>query len=204
MSICASTTAVAAGEDDGTTRAGASAGSGSVSFGTYDGGSGAFTDLGKPALLNGALTGAHGAIVMTASVPAATNATLTITFGWNFPARDHFGKVFGNYYKNLFASSAEAAFGVVAPSARGGALAEVVADILAMQSPFHTSSLDPWLQDHLVNSLSHIRTAMWFDECTLLVFFRPKFALRKGIGTHDGAGFEAQSSRTRLSCAHLL
>ena len=38
-------------------------------------------------------------------------------------------------------------------------------DILAMQQPFHGSSLDPWLQDHLVNSLSHMRTAMWFDKC---------------------------------------
>ena len=36
---------------------------------------------------------------------------------------------------------------------RATALSQVVEDILAMQSPFHRSSLDPWLQDHLVNSL---------------------------------------------------
>jgi hypothetical protein len=55
--------------------------------------------------LNGDTSGANGAVVVTAAVPPNTNATLTITFGWFFPERDHFGKVFGNYYKNLFSSS---------------------------------------------------------------------------------------------------
>ena len=136
-----------------------------VSFGTYDAGAGAFVDL-SAGKLNGVATGANGAIAITAkAVTASSSTTLTITFGWNFPARDHFGKVFGNYYKNLFASSAEAAFGKVVPAARGAALSNMVGDILHMQQPFHNSSLDPWLQDHLVNSLSHIRTAMWFDQC---------------------------------------
>jgi non-lysosomal glucosylceramidase len=150
MSICASTSG---GQ------------SSNVSFGTYDTGSGAFVDLAKPSLLNGAVTGANGAIAVSAQVAASSNATLTISFGWNFPLRDHFGKVLGNYYKNLFATSSRAAFGNVVPEDRSKALAGVVGDILDMQSPFHGSSLEPWLQDHLVNSLSHIRTAMWFDQC---------------------------------------
>jgi hypothetical protein len=90
--------------------------SASVSFGTYDTGSGAFVDLAKPVLLNGAVTGAIGAIVVSTQVAASSNATLTISFGWNFPLRDHFGKVLGNYYKNLFATSSAAAFGNVAPA----------------------------------------------------------------------------------------
>lgn len=150
MSICASSSVVGA----------------TASFGTYDAASGAFADLSTPSsLLNGATAGANGAVAVSANVPAASNATLTITFGWYFPERDHYGKVFGNYYKNLFASSSDAAFGTVAPVHRDAALANVVSDVLAMQAPFHGSSLEPWLQDHLVNSLSHIRTAMWFDNC---------------------------------------
>ena len=150
MSICASSSTAGA----------------AASFGTYDAAGGAFADLASaPASLNGVTAGAHGAIVVSAMVPPASNATLTITFGWYFPERDHFGKVFGNYYKNLFTSSADAAFGSVAPAARETSLASIVSDVLAMQTPFHGSSLDPWLQDHLVNSLSHIRTAMWFDTC---------------------------------------
>ena len=140
----------------------ASGGGGSVTFGTYDTGDGAFVNM---AGLNGDATHAHGAIVVTAKVPPSSNATLTITFGWYFPERDHFGKPLGNYYKNLFRSSTDAAFGGVAPAARDASLAVVVTNILAMQGPFHSSSLEPWLQDHLVNSLSHIRTAMWFDQC---------------------------------------
>ena len=138
----------------------------SAAFGTYDGGGGAFVDLEGGKGLNSDLDSAHGAVVVTAKVPPASNATLTITFGWHFPERDHFGKTFGNFYKNLFVDSADAAFGPLAAGApRTAALAAVVTDILAMQTPFHGSSLEPWLQDHLVNSLSHIRTAMWFDSC---------------------------------------
>jgi len=137
-----------------------------MSFGTYDEGGGAFVDLATAAAkLNGELGGANGAVAVTAPVPANTKTTLTISFGWYFPQRDHFGKVFGNYYKNLFSSSADAALGTVAPADRSAALAALVNDTLKMQKPFHDSSLDPWLQDHLLNSLSHIRTAMWFDNC---------------------------------------
>ena len=140
--------------------------SASVSYGTYDEASGAFVDLGtSAAVLNGELDGANGALVVSAKLAPLTNATLTITFGWYFPERDHFGKTFGNFYRNLFDSAVDAAFGNVAPAKRGDALAGVVADVVAMQGPFHRSSLEPWLQDHLVNSLSHVRTAMWFDQC---------------------------------------
>lgn len=146
------------------TAGGAAAATSSVTFGTYDAGVGAFAALGDGPL-NGALSGANGTVAISATVPPNGEATFTITFGWYFPERDHFGNVFGNYYKNLFGGAAEAAFGKLPPAGRGTALAEVVGDILSMQQPFHNSTLDPWLQDHLVNSLSHIRTAMWFDSC---------------------------------------
>ena len=141
--------------------------SSSVSFGTYDHGSGAFIDLASvKAVLNNSTDKANGAILVSAVLPPSSNATLTITFGWFFPERDHFGKSLGNFYKRLFRNSADAAFGTLPPGLpRNHALAGVVTDILAMQSPFHQASLDPWLQDHLVNSLSHIRSAMWFDTC---------------------------------------
>ena len=83
----------------------------STAFGTYDSGNGSFVDLKAGKGLNSDLDSAHGAVVVTAKVPPSSNATLTITFGWHFPERDHFGKTLGNFYKNLFADSTDAAYG---------------------------------------------------------------------------------------------
>lgn len=136
-----------------------------VSFGTYPDGGGAYRDLASSGGLNSNTSSAHGAVAVSAQLPPNTNATLTLTFGWYFPHRDHYGKIVGNHYQNLFRNSSEAAFGGAAPALRATDLTAVVSDILALQRPFHTSSLEPWLQDHLVNSLSHIRSALWFDQC---------------------------------------
>jgi hypothetical protein len=61
----------------------------------------------------------------------------------------------GNFYSTLWASSEAVGTDMLAD------VAAVVSDLTALHSPFFTSSLPEWLQDSLVNSLSHIRSAWW-------------------------------------------
>ncbi len=142
------------------------------SFGTSDDPSELYTRFANTGSVSGdgskleVSNGARGAV--SASVQGLSpgaNATLVITFGYYFPERDHYGQVFGNQYSTLYSDSTDAAWGRVPPTSRPAALADVIADIQAVHTPFYTSSLPIALQDQLVNSLSHIRSAMWWREC---------------------------------------
>eukprot|EP01051_Picozoa_sp_SAG22_P006579 SAG22_NODE_435_length_10524_cov_8.503789_7_plen_741_part_00 len=124
----------------------------------------------------------HGAVSVSGVVPANTNATLTLSFGWNFPHRDMYnymtcleretkchGKAgfipFGNQYAKHYTDSVESAWGGVAPGGgREAALAEVVSEA-AVVSHALTGSLPAWLTDLLANSLSHTRDSMWWQQC---------------------------------------
>ena len=97
----------------------------------------------------------YGALVAGASVPAHGQTSIEISFSWYFPDRDYMGLSIGNHYSNLWPSSREAGREMVAD------LSGTVDDLLALHSPFFGSSLPAWLQDNLVNSLSHIRSAWW-------------------------------------------
>ena len=57
----------------------------------------------------------------------------------------------GNYYSHLVSDSIDAA------NLLGGDLASAVMDIHALHYPFFSSSMPAFLQDMLINSLSHIR-----------------------------------------------
>ena len=142
------------------------------SFGTSDDPSELYTRFASTGSVSGdgskldVANGARGAV--SASVQGLSpgaNATLVITFGYYFPERDQYGKVFGNQYSTLYDNSTDAAWGRVPPASRPAALAGVIADIQAVHTPFYSSSLPTAIQDQLVNSLSHIRTAMWWREC---------------------------------------
>lgn len=61
----------------------------------------------------------------------------------------------GNYYSTLWGSSEEVALDML------NDLPNVIADAQTLHAPFFSSSLPDWLQDSLVNSLSHIRSAWW-------------------------------------------
>ena len=108
------------------------------------------------------LDGAFGAIAVSGT------GSLVVTMGWYFPAKDHYGQVVGNQYAVYYPSAQAAAWGSVPIDQRAGALSQVVNDIWAMHEPFMgtKSAIPTWLQDQLVNGLSHIRTAMWFANCT--------------------------------------
>eukprot|EP00463_Aulacantha_scolymantha_P001814 TRINITY_DN2439_c0_g1_i1.p1 TRINITY_DN2439_c0_g1~~TRINITY_DN2439_c0_g1_i1.p1 ORF type:complete len:275 (-),score=19.66 TRINITY_DN2439_c0_g1_i1:58-882(-) len=110
-------------------------------------------------------------------VAANSNATLSLTLGWFFPHRDHYNynhKTEANFvpYENQYAKiypqgSEQAAWGdiPVVDGARSQALSAVVQDITVLHKPFMQSSLPLYLQDLLVNSLSHTRDVMWWQNC---------------------------------------
>lgn len=119
---------------------------------------------------------AYGQAMGSVLVPAGGNATITITMGWNMPYRDHFNYdhtsaatyvPFGNQYSTHFPDGAlQSAWGDAAPGeARSAALMNVLSNIQAWHGVIFGSSLPTWLQDLLVNSLSHTRNAMWFQQC---------------------------------------
>ena len=123
----------------------------------------------------------HGAIQVSATVGARVTTAITITMGWRFPHLDWFSYdckganncytaiadkpnnawEYGNQYAEIWSSARQAAF----DSADETALQQTLVDIHAVHSIFMDSTLPDWLQDHLVNSISHARDSYWFRDC---------------------------------------
>jgi hypothetical protein len=139
----------------------------------------------------------HGAIQVSAAVNSNSSTSITITFGWRFPHLDWFsydcggfsddptqvsgldngcykaiadkpnnGWEYGNKYAELYPTARAAAWS----GANSAELAQTLQDIDAVHSIFMTSSVLPhWLQDHLVNSISHTRDSYLFESCPTCV-----------------------------------
>jgi len=75
------------------------------------------------------------------------------------------GQTVGNQYAKYFADAADAAFANTPPASRSAALAEIVGNFAKSHHVFYGSDLPSWLSEQLVNSVSHIRSAMWFSTC---------------------------------------
>ena len=136
------------------------------------------------------VTAAHGAVAVTAELQPGAHAAVSLVLAWSFPDRMHCGQhpcncehpdngccgapdpatlivceeLLGNFYANLFDSSADAAASLAAGDARP--LAAVVASLNAHHAVFSSeeSSLPEWLQDAAVNQASHARTLMLFRD----------------------------------------
>jgi non-lysosomal glucosylceramidase len=125
---------------------------------------------------------AYGAIRADAVAQPGQNTTLQLTLGWSFPKRDHYNydfaapdsfQAFGNQYTKWFpGGSVESAWGTAAPgSERAAALLKELEGIRAYHEVLippgsdSTLSMPSWLQDLLVNSLSHSRDSMWWENC---------------------------------------
>ena len=113
-------------------------------------------------IFNASLDGAFGGISVTSKVPG----TLSIILGWHFPNRDHYGQTVGNQYAKFYEDAADAAMGNQNYTSRSAALADIVDTFSKIHDVFYKSSLPSWLSSQLVNSVSHIRTAMWFSSCS--------------------------------------
>ena len=103
-------------------------------------------------------TGLHGASSQTFSLDAEQSKTVTFLLAWYYPNRDFFGGTLGNQYMHFFGSIGDVA-GYVRNSQH-----RIVHDISMLHGAFMNSSMGTFLQDIFVNSLSHIRSALWFGD----------------------------------------
>lgn len=88
----------------------------------------------------------HGAVSVSASVPAGTDAVVSITFAWHFPDRDYDGEIVGNGYTRLFADSSAVALEL----GTDAALARVVNDVNAHHGAIaHADNPTPMYCHHL-------------------------------------------------------
>lgn len=99
-----------------------------------------------------------GAMIMKTNLRAGEKRMVTFIVSWYYPNRDFVNKIYGNYYQNLFTDSLH-----VAKEMRDS-IPSLAANVSALHKTFLDSSLPEWLSDLLVNSLSHIRTAIWFKD----------------------------------------
>ena len=65
----------------------------------------------------------------------------------------------GNFYRNLFNDSISVGQSII--ESTGDGLTTVVGDILSLHSIYYNTTLPDYLIDNLVNSFSHLRSAMW-------------------------------------------
>ena len=100
----------------------------------------------------------HGISVFNTNLEAGQSANVTFLLAWYYPNRDFFGKTFGNQYMRFFNSIGD----VVNYVQRNQQM--IVNDIFMLNGAFTNSSMDEVLQDIFINSLSHIRSAMWFGD----------------------------------------
>ena len=134
------------------------------------------------------ITAAHGAAAVTVLLAPGARAAISLVFAWSFPHRMHCGRgcscehgdnnccgapdpvtlviceeLLGNFYQNIFESSAAAAASLAADAR---SLAAAAAAVNAHHAVFSSeaSSLPEWLQDAAVNQFSHLRTLMLFGD----------------------------------------
>ena len=101
----------------------------------------------------------HGATSVSVPVPAGATVTLSITFAWYFPDRDHMGVNLGNAYAAIWDSSADVAAGL----STAKDLNDVVTTINNVHDVYH-GSLPQWLSDAAINEASHIRGMMYLRD----------------------------------------
>ena len=109
------------------------------------------------------LAAAHGAAAVTTSLAPGQRVTLSIVFSWYFPYRDHVGSdrtpktaiTIGNWYQNLFDDSEQVTESIA------DSLTDVVDTIAALHSVYLQTSMPEPLIDNLINSVSHIRSAIY-------------------------------------------
>ena len=103
---------------------------------------------------------AHGAAAVSAALAPGESVALTIVFAWYFPARDHMGVSIGNFYRNLWPSSAAVAQELATEDRQ----LAVVGALNAHHAVFLDSSLPAWVADNAVNHMSHFRGFIWTGD----------------------------------------
>eukprot|EP00045_Choanoeca_perplexa_P015074 m.182287 g.182287 ORF g.182287 m.182287 type:complete len:987 (+) comp16883_c0_seq1:64-3024(+) len=125
-----------------------------VSYSVSDSASGQWAHFNSSNLSNSStLQGAYGALNLEVAVPPGGSAALPLVFSWHYPQRDYLNTTIGNYYSNFWSDAVEVA------QASFQDEEDNLNNITTLHQAFFNSSLPAWLQDSLINTLSHVRSA---------------------------------------------
>jgi len=108
-------------------------------------------------------TGANGAVSISTKVQPGEKKTLSILFGWYFPHHNWLDLPLDNYYSLLF-SNVTAVGQSLGINKDDTQLNSVIKDISTLHNLYLNSSLPDYLVDSLINSVSHMRSAMYFSN----------------------------------------
>jgi non-lysosomal glucosylceramidase len=108
-------------------------------------------------------SGASGAVSISTTLQPGEKKTLSIVFAWYFPHHYWLDLPLENYYSLLFnnVTSVGQSIGVDKDDKQ---LEIILKDILTLHNLYFNSSLPNYLVDSLINSASHMRSAMYFSN----------------------------------------
>ncbi|UJR11626.1 hypothetical protein I4U23_015807 [Adineta vaga] len=104
----------------------------------------------------------HGAVSLSTILQPGEKQTLSILFAWYFPHHYWLDLPLDNYYSLLFNNITDVAKAVGIDQTDDHPLENVLNDILTLHNIYTNSSLSDYLIDSLINSVSHMRSAMYF------------------------------------------
>jgi non-lysosomal glucosylceramidase len=107
--------------------------------------------------------GANGAVSISTTLQPGEKKTLSILFGWYFPHHNWLDLPLDNFYSLLFnnVTNVGQSIGVDKDDTQ---LQIIIKDILTLHNLYFNSSLPDYLIDSLINSVSHMRSAMYFTN----------------------------------------
>ncbi|CAF0731261.1 unnamed protein product [Adineta steineri] len=108
-------------------------------------------------------TGANGAVSISTILQPGEKKTLSILFAWYFPHHNWLDLPLDNYYSLLFnnVTTVGQSIGI---DKDDNQLKLILKDILTLHNVYFNSSLPNYLVDSLINSASHMRSAMYFSN----------------------------------------
>lgn len=110
---------------------------------------------------SGKSSGVYGAVSISTTLKPSEAKTLSILFAWHFPHHNWLDLPLDNFYSLLFHNVTDVARSLNVDQGDSG-LKTVATDILNLHRVYTNSTLPDYLIDTLINSASHMRSAMYF------------------------------------------
>ncbi|CAF3168454.1 unnamed protein product [Rotaria sp. Silwood2] len=107
---------------------------------------------------------ANGAVSISTKLQPGEKKTLSILFAWYFPHHYWLDLSLDNYYLLLFNNVTTVGQSIGIDKNDDSQLKIIIKDILRLHNLYFNSSLPVYLVDSLINSASHMRSAMYFSN----------------------------------------
>ncbi|CAF4796443.1 unnamed protein product [Rotaria sp. Silwood1] len=107
---------------------------------------------------------AYGAVSISTRLQPGEKKTLSILFAWYFPHHYWLDLPLDNYYSLLFNNVTTVGQTIGIDKNDDNQLKVIIKDILILHNLYFNSSLPDYLVDSLINSASHMRSAMYFSN----------------------------------------